>query len=148
MPWVQVPTARLVIEIGHFPPSRHCVLLSFKRRKKVLIAMVLRSLLLFSESPIMSPNFLNHRKIHRISSSMLSIKKVSKNTHIFSCISKQSNIAARLCGIRGDKSLMRNVGTVMTARSVRIVEDFWIVLVIFVLDLSIDSLNVIPDRAA
>ena len=50
--------------------------------------------------------------------------RVSRNTHIFSCTSKHSNFAAGLSWTRRNESLMKNVGTVITAQWIRIVEDF------------------------
>ena len=46
----------------------------------------------------------------RISSSLLTIKNVSKNTHIITCVSRHSNFAAGLSSwTRGNESLMKNV---------------------------------------
>ena len=60
-----------------------------KRKVKVLIAKVLRShysqFLRFSESPMMSPNFLNHCVIISSGTRMLTIKNTSGET-VFRCI--------------------------------------------------------------
>ena len=61
--------------------------------------------LLFSESPMMSPNFLNHCVIHQDLVEHVDDQKkiVSRNTHILSCISRHSNFAFRLSWTRGNK---------------------------------------------
>ena len=121
MPWVQVPipAAWLVIDIGHFPPFGLLSCFLFEKNKSV--DCYGSSLSLFSIPSVLRiiVSFI------RISSSMLTIKNVSRNTHIFPCIGQHSNFAAKLSWTWDDKSLMRNVGTVMTARWVGIMEDFW-----------------------
>ena len=72
MPRIQIPrpTTWLVINIRHFPLSRLCCLALTKNKMKVLTATALRShfsqLLLFSEYPMMSSNFLNRCAIHQV----------------------------------------------------------------------------------
>ena len=69
--WVQVqmPRARLAIDIRIICRPDFFVLLLPKNKMEVLTAMVLRihlsQFLLFSQYPIMSPNFLNHCVIHQ-----------------------------------------------------------------------------------
>ena len=118
--WVQVPTpeAWLVMDIGHFPPSRLFVLLSSKSKLQVLIAMVLRShysqFLLFSESS--TPSAI----VDDVAKFLESLCNSSE-----SCISQHSNFgAAGLSWTRRDKSLMRNASTAITARWVKIIVDF------------------------
>ena len=70
----------------------------------------------FSESSTSSanpngvPNFWTSAQFIRISLSMLTIKNVSRNTHILLCISRHSNFAARLSWTQRNQSLMKNVG--------------------------------------
>ena len=106
------------------------VLLLLKSKVKALFAMVLRShcsqFLLLSESPMMSPNCLNHRVIHQDFVEHVDNQKTFPGILIVSCISQHSSFAAGLSLTRGNKGLMRNVGIVITDRWVGIIEDFWV----------------------
>ena len=62
-------------------------------------------------------NFLNHCVLPQaLGGQVDNQKNASGNAHILSCISLHSGFAAGLSGTRGNKRLMRNVGTAKTAR--------------------------------
>ena len=159
--WVQVPipAAWLVIDMRQFLSSRLFSLALTDKQGKGIDCHG-SSLSLFSIPSLLRipdglPNFLNHyiipQDLVEHVDNQQRFQECSYSLVYFAAFQLR---AARLSWTRGKKSLMRNVGIVITARWVRIIEDFWvfqyipIVLVIFVLDLSIDPLCVIPDRDA
>ena len=115
--WVQVPipTAWLVIDTRLIYRQDSRFLLLLKSKVKVSFAMVLRShysqFLLFSESPMMSSNFLNRCVIHQHLVEHVDNQKRFQRYYILSCVSQHSNLATKLSWTRGNKSLMRNVRT-------------------------------------
>ena len=101
--------------------NRHChdfsFLLSLESKVSVLLALVPPLSLFPSPSLlfILDPESLYNSSGFRRTG--WQAKTFPGNSHIFSCISQQSKFAARLSsGTRGDKRLMKNVGSAGTAR--------------------------------
>ena len=96
--------------------------LLFPRSKvKVLVAMVLHShfsqFLLFSESPMMLPNFLNHcMSLQALVGQVDSQKRFREHSCPLVYFAAFSIRGWAFFRTRGNKSLMRNVGTAGTAR--------------------------------